>query len=67
MDLRWRDGRGAAAVAALEPVPPLVLIGAPGERAEALEHGHGFLARPITPAALRAVLTQRLMASGRLR
>ncbi len=67
MDLRWRDGRGAAAVGTLEPVPPLVLIGAPGERAEALEHGHGFLARPITPAALRAVLTQRLMASGRLR
>jgi len=69
MDLRWHGGDGPAVLMRLAPqdAPPLVLIGAPGERGQALEHGYGFLARPVTPAALRAVVTQRLMATGRLR
>ncbi len=49
--------------------PPVVVISAHSDRetrAQAAESGFGFLAKPVAPAALRAVVTQRLMATGRL-
>lgn len=49
--------------------PPVVVISATADRAardQAAEAGYGFLAKPVAPAALRAVVTQRLMATGRL-
>ncbi|WDS38129.1 hybrid sensor histidine kinase/response regulator [Pseudoxanthomonas sp.] len=49
--------------------PPVVVISGQSDRAtrdQAAEAGYGFLAKPIAPASLRAVVTQRLMAAGRL-
>lgn len=49
--------------------PSMVVISATADRSareRAAEDGDGFLTRPVTPAALRAVVTQRLLASGRL-
>jgi histidine kinase len=49
--------------------PPVIVISGQSDRAaraQVAEAGHGFLAKPIAPAALRAVVTQRLMATGRL-
>jgi histidine kinase len=49
--------------------PSVVVISGQSDRAvraDAAEAGYGFLAKPVAPAALRAVVTQRLMASGRL-
>ncbi|SEM12264.1 PAS/PAC sensor hybrid histidine kinase [Pseudoxanthomonas sp. GM95] len=49
--------------------PPVVVISGQADRAtreQAAEAGYGFLAKPVAPAALRAVVTQRLMATGRL-
>jgi len=44
--------------------PPMILVTAErddGLRAQALEHGWGFLPKPVRPPALRALMTQLLM------
>lgn len=49
--------------------PPVVVISASADRSardHAAEAGYGFLGKPVAPAALRAVVTQRLLAAGRL-
>lgn len=73
LDLQLGDAHGPTLLERLTthwPTrPPVVVISATADRAareQAAEAGHGFLAKPVAPAALRAVVTQRLMATGRL-
>ena len=65
LDVRLGDTDGPTLYARLcerwGSAPPVILVTAERDdalRALALERGWGFLAKPVTPAALRALMTQ---------
>ncbi len=68
LDVRLGDARGPALLpmlrAAWGALPPVVLLTAerdPALRQQAREQGWGYLVKPVSPAALRALITQQLL------
>jgi len=69
LDYRLGERRGPDLLPALfahwGATPPVILVSAerdPVLQAQAAASGWGFLAKPVRPAALRALITQRLAA-----